>query len=99
LEISLRAGGIGPGDEVIVPAYTFLSTASSVLQIGAIPIFVDIDSDTYNIDPVCIEKAITKKTKAIIPLHFLSLTVNFIRPLAAHRFIKLDPKSFSLCFF
>mgnify|MGYP001566279922 CR=1 FL=1 len=70
LEIALKAADIGPGDEVIVPPYTFLATASSVLLVNAIPIFVDIDSETYNINPTRIEEAITNKTKAIIPVHF-----------------------------
>jgi dTDP-4-amino-4,6-dideoxygalactose transaminase len=69
LEISLRAMNIGPGDEVIVPAYTFIATASSVLMVGAKPIFVDIDPNTYNINPEKIENAITENTKAIIPVH------------------------------
>lgn len=69
LEVALKAGGIGPGDEVIVPPYTFMATASAVLQVNAIPIFADIDPDTYNIDPNEVEKAITERTKAIIPVH------------------------------
>lgn len=69
LELSLRALGIEPGDEVIVPPYTFIATASSVLMVGAKPIFIDIDPKTYNIDPNKIESAITPKTKAIIPVH------------------------------
>lgn len=69
LELCLRALNIGPGDEVIVPAYTFIAIASSVIMVGAKPIFVDIDSKTYNIDPEKIESAITPKTKAIIPVH------------------------------
>lgn len=70
IEIGLRAVGIKPGDEVIVPPYTYFATASAVLMVGAIPIFVDIDSKTYNIDPLRIEEAITDRTKAIIPVHF-----------------------------
>ncbi len=69
IEVALRALGIGPGDEVIVPPYTFIATASSVLMANAVPIFVDIDPDTYNIDPSKIEEAITKRTKAIIAVH------------------------------
>lgn len=70
LEISLRAAGIRPGDEVIVPAYTYVATATAPLMVGAIPIFVDIDADTYNIDPDRIEEAVTEFTRAIIPVHF-----------------------------
>ncbi|MGB9857705.1 MAG: DegT/DnrJ/EryC1/StrS family aminotransferase [Dictyoglomaceae bacterium] len=69
LEIALKALGVGPGDEVIVPAYTFIATASAVLMVGAKPVFVDIDPKTYNIDPEKIESAITPKTKAVIPVH------------------------------
>ena len=69
LEICLRALGIGCGDEVIVPPYTFIATASAVLASGATPIFADIEGDTLNIDPLEIEKAITSRTKAIIPVH------------------------------
>lgn len=70
LDIAVKAIGIGPGDEVIVPPYTFVATATCVLQNNAIPIFVDIDPDTYNIDVNRIEEAITENTKAIIPVHF-----------------------------
>ena len=69
LEICLRALGIGCGDEVIVPPYTFVATASAVLAVSATPIFVDIESDTLNIDPNLIEAAITPRTKAIILVH------------------------------
>lgn len=68
LEISLRAAGIAPADEVIVPAYTFVATASSVLSVGAVPVFADIEPDTYMIDPSSVERAITPKTKGIIPV-------------------------------
>ncbi len=69
LEIVLRALGIGCGDEVIVPPYTFVATASAVLAVSATPVFVDIQGDTWNIDPLLIEPAITPRTKAIIPVH------------------------------
>jgi len=69
LEIILRALDIGIGDEVIVPPYTFNATVSSVLMAGATPVFVDIESDTFNIDAAKIEQAITKNTKAVIPVH------------------------------
>ena len=69
MEVALRAAGIGWGDEVIVPAYTFQATASAPMGAGAIPVIVDIDPDNYCIDPKEVEKAITSKTKAIIPVH------------------------------
>lgn len=69
LHLSLLALGIGPGDEVIVPSFTFISTANAVVFTGATPIFVDSEAATWNIDPNEIEKAVTGKTKAIIPVH------------------------------
>lgn len=69
LEIALKALDIGAGDEVIVPDFTFYSTISAVLNVNAIPVIVDVEKDTYCIDPKQIRKAITNKTKAIIPVH------------------------------
>ncbi len=69
IEIALKAAGIRPGDEVIVPAYTFEATAAPVLRLGAIPIFVDVLPETYCIDPKSAEAAITSRTRAIIPVH------------------------------
>lgn len=70
LRIGLIAAGIRAEDEVIVPPYTFFSTASAVVEANAIPVFADIDLDTFNIDPAAIEAAITPRTRAIIPVHF-----------------------------
>jgi dTDP-4-amino-4,6-dideoxygalactose transaminase len=67
--IGLRAGGIGALDEVIIPPYTFFATAAAVMLANAVPIFVDIDLETFNIDTSKIEEVITPKTKAIIPVH------------------------------
>jgi len=69
LHLCLRALGVGAGDEVIVPSNTFVATVLAVSYCGAIPVFVEPRMDTYNIDPEKIEKAITKQTKAIIPVH------------------------------
>ncbi|TLD40960.1 MAG: Lipopolysaccharide biosynthesis protein RffA [Candidatus Jettenia ecosi] len=68
LHISLRAAGIGPGDEVIVPSHTFVATCSSVVNVGATPVLVDVGKD-FNIDVNKIKEAITQKTRAIIPVH------------------------------
>lgn len=67
--LALEALGVGPGDEVIVPDYTFMATAVAPLKVGAIPVLVDVDPHTYCIDPDKIEQAITSRTKAIIPVH------------------------------
>ena len=69
LVLALRSLDIGPGDEVIVPAYTFFATASTVISVGARPVFVDIDPQSYLIDIEKIEEAITPKTRAIVPVH------------------------------
>lgn len=69
LHVALLAHGIGPGDEVITTPFTFIASVNSILFTGATPIFVDIDPETYNINPDLIEKAITSKTKAILPVH------------------------------
>lgn len=69
LWVALKAVGVKAGDEVIVPPYTFIATGSAVLMANAVPIFVDIDPDTFNIDVALIEPAITEKTKAIMPVH------------------------------
>jgi dTDP-4-amino-4,6-dideoxygalactose transaminase len=69
LHIALAGFDIGPGDEVIVPSYTFIASSMCVLQAGAIPVFADCDADNHTIDPKDIEKKITKRTKAIIPVH------------------------------
>ncbi len=76
LHLALVALGIGKGDEIIVPTLTFVATANSVLYTGATPIFVDSESETWNMDPIEIEKKITKKTKAIIVVHLYGHPAN-----------------------
>jgi dTDP-4-amino-4,6-dideoxygalactose transaminase len=69
LELALRAYGVGPGHEVITAANTFIATVLAIMATGARPVLVDVDQETYNIDPAAIEAAITSKTKAIMPVH------------------------------
>jgi len=69
LHVALAAAGVGPGDEVIVPAYTFIASATSVLHNNAIPVFCDILPDTFCMDPEDVRKRITKNTKALMPVH------------------------------
>lgn len=74
LHLALESLGIGPGDEVIVPDYTFTATAEVVRYLGAIPVFVDVDSKTFNMSVASFSSAITDKTKAVIPVHFAGLS-------------------------
>ncbi|MDR1923778.1 MAG: DegT/DnrJ/EryC1/StrS family aminotransferase [Planctomycetaceae bacterium] len=67
--LALMAAQVGPGDEVIVPSFTFFATASAVTRLGARPVFADIDAVSFNIDPVDVKRKITHRTKAIIPVH------------------------------
>jgi len=69
MEVACRAAGIGWGDEVIVPAYTFQATAAAPMAAGAIPVIVDVDPNTYCLDPQAVVKAITPRTRAILPVH------------------------------
>lgn len=69
LHLALRAAGIGPGDEVVTTAFTFIATAGAISQTGARPIFVDIDPATFNINPSLVEAAVTERTRAILPVH------------------------------
>lgn len=74
LHLALEALGVGPGDEVILPSYTFTATAEVVRYVGAIPVFVDVLEKTFNISPDAIDAAITQKTKAVIVVHFAGLS-------------------------
>src|SRR3990167_6818779 len=77
LFLSLYMLGIGPVDEVIVPSLTFIATPNVVVHVGAKPVFVDVDPKTYNLDLNLVEKAITKKTKAIIPVDQVGLSCDW----------------------
>jgi dTDP-4-amino-4,6-dideoxygalactose transaminase len=78
LHISLRAAGIGPGDEVIVPAHTFVATCSAVVNVGATPVLVDVGKD-FNIDCEKVEEAISSKTRGIIPVHLSGYMADMVR--------------------
>ncbi|WP_089936567.1 DegT/DnrJ/EryC1/StrS family aminotransferase [Candidatus Entotheonella palauensis] len=69
LKLALTAAGVGVGDEVLMPGYTFVATATAALEIGAVPVFADIDPETYTIDPVHAAALITPRTRAIVPVH------------------------------
>lgn len=79
LYLALRALGVGPGDEVIVPPFTFIATTETVSAVGAVPVFVDVDAETFNLDLDAVERAIGPRTKAIIPVHLFGQPVNMDR--------------------
>src|SRR5260370_16080642 len=79
LHLALLAHGVGPGDEVITTAFSFAATANVILLVGATPVFVDIEPDTYTIDPASMERAITPRTKAMIPVHLYGHPCNMER--------------------
>src|SRR5215467_13447425 len=76
LHLALTALGVGPGDEVIVPAFTWVATANVVVHCGATPVFVDVDPYTYNIDVSAVEAALTEKTRVVIPVHLFGLAAD-----------------------
>ena len=93
LHLALLAHGIGPGDEVVTSPFTFISSANSILFVGAQPVFVDIDESSYNIDPSLIEAKITPRTKALMPVHLFGnpCDMEAIMAIAArHRLIVIE---------
>lgn len=79
LEMAARLAGLGPGDEAIMPSFTFSSTANAVVQTGATPVFIDVRPDTMNMDEEKIEAAITSKTKALVPVHYAGVACEMDR--------------------
>lgn len=93
LHIALLTLGIGPGHEVIIPSFTFIAVANSVVQTGATPVFADIDPITLNLDPACVEEAITHRTRAIIAVHTFGVPaqMDHLRELASqHNLVILE---------
>lgn len=87
LHLALRASKIGPGDEVITTPFTFIATTEAIGIVGATPVFVDVDLNTYNIDPTLIEAKITERTKAILPVHLYGRPCNMSAIMAiAHKY-------------
>jgi dTDP-4-amino-4,6-dideoxygalactose transaminase len=82
LALALYVSGVGPGDEVIVPSLSFIATANAVWHCGATPVFADIDPRTYNLDPIAAERAITPRTRVIMPVHQVGLPADMDRFLA-----------------
>ncbi len=76
LHTALAGLGIGPGDEVIVPSYTFIATSFSVCQAGAIPVFADVERESHTLDPAAVEAAISERTRAIMPVHLYGIMAN-----------------------
>lgn len=97
LHLALITSGVEPGDEVIVPSFSFIATANAVVYCGARPIFVDIDHKTYNLDINKIEPAITKKTKAILTVHQAGLASNMGRIMALAKKYKLKVVEDAAC--
>jgi perosamine synthetase len=79
LHLALVLGGVGPGDEVIVPSYSFIATANAVLYAGATPVFAEIQPDTWNIDPADVSRRVMPRTKAIVPVHQVGLAADLDR--------------------
>src|SRR5262249_50212359 len=86
LELAALLCEVGPGDEVIMPSFTFVSTANAFALRGGVPVFVDIRSDTLNLDECRVADAITRKTKAIVPVHYagMACAMNDLLALADH---------------
>jgi len=76
LVLALRACGVGPGDEVITASNSFIATAEAIVLLGAVPVFVDVDPQTYTLDPSCLEAAIGQRTRAIVPVHLYGQTAD-----------------------
>jgi dTDP-4-amino-4,6-dideoxygalactose transaminase len=100
LRIGLMAAGIRAEDEVIIPPYTFFSTASAVIEANAVPVFADIDLHTFNLDPKAVEAAITPRTRAIIPVHFAGQPADMeaiMRIARKHKLVTIEDAAHAHC--
>jgi dTDP-4-amino-4,6-dideoxygalactose transaminase len=91
LQLALLANEVGPGDEVITTAFTFIATVNAILSVGAVPVFVDIEEDTFNLDVSRVEAMITDRTQAILPVHLYGhlCDVEFLRAIADSHGLKI----------
>ncbi|MBU1867723.1 MAG: DegT/DnrJ/EryC1/StrS family aminotransferase, partial [Candidatus Margulisbacteria bacterium] len=89
LHLALRACGVKKGDEIITSPFTFVATAEAISYIGAVPVFVDIEPNTFNLSPKLIEQKITKKTKAILPIHLYGQPADMVTIMEMARQYKL----------
>src|SRR6266545_99170 len=78
LEMAIQIAGLGAGDEVILPSFTFVSTANAVLKSGARPVFADIDPATWNLDPADVARRVTPGTRAIVPVHYAGMACDMV---------------------
>jgi dTDP-4-amino-4,6-dideoxygalactose transaminase len=100
LELALMALDVGPGDEVIMPSFTFVSTANVVLRQGATPVFADIREDTFNLDPDDVRRRITSRTRAIMPVHYAGVACEMTRLSAIareHELLLIEDAAQALC--
>ncbi|MBI4254441.1 MAG: DegT/DnrJ/EryC1/StrS family aminotransferase [Candidatus Rokubacteria bacterium] len=93
LRLALAAAGVGPGDEVLTPAYSFVASASTIAMLGATPVFVDIDPETFTLDVAAAERALTPRTRAVVPVHLYGHPAAMDRLVAlarAHRLLVIE---------
>jgi dTDP-4-amino-4,6-dideoxygalactose transaminase len=91
LELALLALGVGPGDEVLCPSFTFVSTANAALRVGALPVFADIEEETLGLDPADVERRLTPRTRVLVPVHYAGVApdMDALLALAARRGIRV----------